>query len=60
MANWIQKAVGGKSKGALHRALNVPEGQKIPASKMAQAAKSTNPHMKRMVNLAHTLKSLKG
>lgn len=30
---WIQ----GLKKGALHRQLNVPEGEKIPASKMAAA-----------------------
>ena len=55
MAKWIAKAVG-KHPGALHRALGVPEGEKIPAKKMAKAAKSSNPHMKKMVALAHTLK----
>ena len=42
----------------MHRALHVPEGQKIPAAKMAKAAKSSNPHMKKMVSLAHTLKGI--
>ena len=55
MANkWISGAI--KHPGALHRALGVPEGEKIPAKKMAKAAKSSNPHMKKMVALAHTLK----
>lgn len=53
---WISGAV--EHKGALHRALGVPEGEKIPAKKMAEAAKSTDPHMEKMVNLAHTLKGM--
>lgn len=56
MANWISGAV--KHPGALHRALGVPEGQKIPASKMAAASHSKNPRIKRMVSLAHTLHRL--
>lgn len=58
MANWIAGAV--KHKGALHRALGVPEGEKIPASKMAKASHSKNPRIKRMANLAHTLHRLMG
>lgn len=54
--HWIKGAI--KRPGALHRALHVPEGQKIPAAKMAQAARSSNPRMKKMVALAHTLRSL--
>jgi hypothetical protein len=38
--------------------LHVPEGEKIPAKKMASAAHSDNPRMKRMANLARTLKGL--
>lgn len=53
--NWIAGAVG-QHKGALHRALGVPIGHKIPAQKMAQAAKSADPHMQKMVALARTLK----
>ena len=53
---WIQKAI--KHPGALHRALHVPQGQKIPAEKMAKASKSGSARIKRMVSLAHTLKSL--
>lgn len=36
MANWIQGAI--KHHGALHRDLGVPEGQKIPRSKILAAA----------------------
>ena len=54
---WIQKAV--KHPGALHKALGVPEGEKIPAKKMAKAAKSSNPKVAKMANLAKTLKGLK-
>lgn len=34
---WMQKAV--KHPGALHRQLGVPQGKKIPASKINAAAK---------------------
>jgi len=50
---WIQKAI--KHPGALHRALHVPEGEKIPAKKLAKAAKSDNPTLARRANLAKTL-----
>ena len=55
--NWIAGAV--KHKGALHKALGVPEGEKIPAKRMAKAAKSTNPKVAKMANLAKTLGKLK-
>ena len=54
MAKWIQGAI--KHKGALHRALGVAEGKKIPASSMAKARKSKNPHISKMAALASTLK----
>ena len=56
--NWIAKAVS-KGKGALHRELKVPIGEKIPAKKMAKAAKSKSPKMQKQVALAKTLKSFK-
>lgn len=55
---WIAKAVG-KHPGKLHRELNVPQGEKIPAKKMAKAAKSKNPTIRKEVNLAKTLKKMK-
>ncbi len=53
--NWIKGAI--KHKGALHRALGVPEGEKIPPSKMKKASKSKSTRIKRMVSLAKTLRS---
>lgn len=52
--NWIAGAT--KNKGALHRSLGVPEGKKIPAGKLAKAAKSDNPKLRKQANLAKTLK----
>lgn len=55
---WIQKAVG-KGKGNLHKNLGVPQGEKIPAKKMAKAAKSKSPQIRKEVALAKTLKGLR-
>ena len=55
--NWIAGAI--KKPGSLHKALGVPAGKKIPAKKMAKAAKSGSPLMKKRVALAKTLKSFK-
>ena len=54
--NWIKGAI--KHPGALHRALGVPEGEKIPQSKLTKAAAHAGPHMKKMLALAKTLKGL--
>jgi hypothetical protein len=37
---WIQKAFPEKTKGALHKQMGVPMGEKIPASMMEAAAKA--------------------
>jgi hypothetical protein len=54
---WMQPEGKGstvvKHPGALHKALGVPEGEKIPAKKMAAGAKSTSPKIRKMVGLAH-------
>ena len=50
--HWMQKAFG-KNPGGLHRALHVPEGETIPADKLAAASHSKNPHVRQMANLAH-------
>ena len=47
-------------KGALHRALGVPEGEKIPAAKMAAARHSSNPLERKRALLAKTLAHLRG
>jgi hypothetical protein len=43
-------------KGALHRHLGVPEGQPIPADKLAKAKNSGNPHVRSMATLAENMK----
>jgi hypothetical protein len=53
--NWIAGAV--KNKGALHRDLGVPQGKKIPASKINAATHSSNPTVAKRARLAKTLKS---
>ena len=52
---WIKDAT--KNKGALHRALGVPEGEKIPAKKISKAEHSKNPKIRKEAALAKTLKS---
>lgn len=54
--NWIAGAT--KNKGALHRALGVPEGKKIPAAKVAAAAKSGG-KLGKEARLAETLGKLR-
>lgn len=46
-------------KGALHRALGVPAGEKIPAAKLAAASHSKNPHVRRMAASAKGFKAMK-
>ena len=52
---WIQDAI--QHKGSLHKALDVPEGKKIPAKKLNKAMHSKNESIKKKAVLAHTLKS---
>ncbi len=54
-AHWIQGAI--KHPGSLHKELGVPAGSKIPAKKMAKAAKSKSTKIRKQVALAHTLES---
>ncbi len=56
--NWIQKAVGPKSRGKLHANLGVPQGQKIPAKKIAKAA-TQGGVIGKEARLAKTLGSLR-
>lgn len=57
------KATGKKivsfKEGGLHKSLGVPEGQKIPAAKMAAAKKSKNPLIRKQVGLAKALKKMR-
>jgi hypothetical protein len=54
--NWIQSAI--KHPGSLKKSLHVKAGQKIPAKKLAAAAKKPGV-MGRRARLAETLRSLK-
>ena len=63
--NWIADAI--KKPGALHKKLNVPEGEKIPASKINKKLKTlrkkenktpAETKLQRELNLAKTLKKI--
>lgn len=54
---WIQAMH--MKKGALHKELHVPEGKKIPSSKLKKAEHSKNPKLKKRAQLAETLKGLR-
>ena len=56
---WIQEALKPEKKGALHKALKVPEGEKIPLSKLKKAEHSKSPTLKKQSVLAETLRGLK-
>ena len=51
---WVQGAV--KHPGALRAELKVPEGETIPAKKLAKAARSENPTLRKRAVLAETFK----
>ena len=55
---WIQNAIKPGKKGALHKQLGVSQGEKIPADKLAAAAKKGGKVGQR-ARLAMTLKKLK-
>jgi hypothetical protein len=46
-------------KGALHRALHIPEGQKIPRSRLEEAAKSSNKLLAKRARLALSMRGWK-
>ena len=57
---FIQKALSKKgSRGKLHRELGVPIGEKIPSKKMAKAAHSKSPAIRKEVAFAKTLAKLR-
>ena len=51
---WIEHA--NMKKGALHKALHVPEDKKIPEKKMAKAEHSKNPHERHMAQAAENMR----
>lgn len=54
--DWIQGAI--KKPGALHKELGVAKGKKIPAKKLAKAAKAKG-KLGQRARFAETLKGLK-
>lgn len=54
---WIQEAIPKSHEGMLRKELGVKKGEKIPASKLAAAAKKGGKEGKR-AHLAKTLKKL--
>lgn len=52
MKNWMRDAV--KRPGALHRALHIPLGNKIPSKVLTKATHSLNPTLKKRATLAKT------
>lgn len=54
---WIAAAT--ENKGALHRHLGVPEGEKIPEGKLDKAENSGSPKVRKEAALAKTLKGFK-
>ena len=56
-SKWIQGAINPAHKGLLHRELGVKPGEKIPAGKLAAAAKGNSALAKR-ARLAQTLRKL--
>lgn len=57
MKKWVDGAI--KKPGQLHRDLGVPQGQPIPAKKLAEAAQRSGPVGQR-ARLAQTLKKMRG
>ena len=57
--NWIKDAIHPENKGALHKALGVPEGKKIPEKKLEKAEHSKNPLTRERANLAETLRGFR-
>ena len=53
---WISDAI--RKPGALHEELGAPKGEKIPAKKLAKAAKASG-KLGQRARLAETLKGLK-
>lgn len=51
----LYRAMHHLRKGGLHRALNVPEGEKIPKERIEAATNSKNSHVAKMANFAKTM-----
>ena len=52
---WIQKATKPSTKGDLHKALHVPQGETIPKGKIEKATHSKNAHLRHMAQFAKNI-----
>ena len=52
---WAAEAFKPSHRGMLHRALHVPEGEKIPAGKMNSALHSGSSHVRHMAQAAKNI-----
>lgn len=52
--HWIANAIS--HKGALHKTLHMPQGEKIPEKKLVKAEHSKNATTRKRADLAQTLK----
>jgi hypothetical protein len=55
----LYRAMHHLRKGGLHRALHIPEDEKIPADRLEAAKNSKNSHVAHMANFAHTMGGFK-
>ncbi len=55
----LYRALHHLRKGGLHRALHVPEGEKIPEAKVEAASHSSNEHLRHMASFAKTMSGFK-
>lgn len=55
----LYRAMHHLRKGGLHRALHIPEDEKIPADRLEAAKNSPNEHVQHMANMAATMKHFK-
>ena len=51
----LYRALHHLKRGGLHRALGIPEGQKIPEERLEEAKKSKNEHIRHMAHFADTM-----
>ena len=57
--HWMEEAVKPASRGKLRKALDVPEGQKIPGKVLRKAAHSADKALAKEARLAETFKKFK-
>ena len=55
----LHRALTHLNHGGLHRALGVDPDKPIPADKLAKARNSSNEHIRKMAEFAHTMESWK-